>query len=78
MSKEFINDEALDQVVGGFLSFNYKTKVLTYTHEETGEVKKYKIDDFMAAWKMSNNLHSQCLHEDNIIAQLKAAGYISE
>ncbi len=76
MAKQMINEEALDQVVGGLMNFNYKTKVLTYKHEETGAKTTYKILDFDAAWKLSNSLHAQNMHEDKIIAQLKAKGYI--
>ena len=76
MAKQLIDEENLDQVVGGLMNFNYKTKVLTYTHEETGAKTKYQILDFENAWKLSNSLHSQNLHEDKIVAQLKAKGYI--
>ena len=77
MAKQMINEEALDQVVGGLMNFNYKTQVLTYKHEETGAKTTYKILDFNAAWKLSNDLHGQNIHEDKIIAQLKAKGYIA-
>lgn len=76
MAKEFLNEESLDQVVGGYMNFNYKTKVLTYRHEETKEVTKYEITNFEEAWKLSNELHAQNLHEDIIIARLKSAKYI--
>ena len=76
MSREFINEENLEQVVGGLMNFNYNTKILTYTHEETGAKTKYQIVDFEQAWKLSNQLHGQGLHEDKIMAQLKAKGYI--
>lgn len=76
MSKEIINDDSLDQVVGGFMNFNYMTKVLTYTHEENHTVTKYQIKDFEKAWKLSNALHAKNLHEDDIIAQLINNGYI--
>ena len=78
MARELVNDEALEQVVGGLMNFNYYTQVLTYTHEELGTVTKYKILDFKKAWVMSNELHGQNLHEDKIIAQLIESGYIAE
>lgn len=76
MSKEMINEEKLDQVVGGFMNFNYNTQKLTYKHEETGAVTTYDIVDFENAWKMSNSLHGQNLHEDTIIQRMMSAGYI--
>lgn len=72
-----ISDEALEYVVGGYMNMNYNTKILTYTHEETKVVTRYKILDFEKAWKTSNALHSQNVHEDNIIAELISNGYIS-
>lgn len=76
MSKQMVNDEALDKVVGGFMQFNYYTQVLKYTHEELGTVTNYNILDFEKAWKLSNALHAENYHEDKIIAELKAKGYI--
>ena len=77
MSKEYINEEALDQVVGGYMNFNYNTKVLKYRHEETQAVTTYQILDFENAWKLSNALHAQNMHEDQIIARLQSEGYIA-
>lgn len=77
MAKEIIPEEVLDKVVGGYMNFNYYTKILTYTHEETGEVTTYKILDFQNAWSLSNTLHGQNIHEDTIIAQLKSNKYIA-
>lgn len=76
MSKEMINDESLDRVVGGYMNFNYNTQKLKYRHEETKVTTYYNIKDFENAWKLSNQLHSQNLHEDVIIARLIDAGYI--
>ena len=50
------------------MNFNYNTQILTYTHEETGVVTTYQILDFENAWKTSNNMHGQNIHEDSIIA----------
>lgn len=76
MSRELINDQSLEQVVGGYMNFNYHTNILTYKHEETGVTTKYTIKDFENAWKLSNQLHAQNMHEDKIIAELKAKHYI--
>ena len=77
MAREMINEGSLDQVVGGFIHFNRNNYVLTYTHEETGDVTTYDILDFDKAWQISANLHGQNVHEDRIIAILKSKGYIS-
>ena len=77
MAREIINEEHLDNVVGGWMHFNSNTKELTYTHEETGAVTKYKIVKYKRAWGMSSDLHSQGLHEDVIIQKMLADGCIS-
>ena len=76
MSRELMNEDNLDQVVGGFMHFNPDTKVLTYTHEETGEVKQYQILMYNRAWGMSNALHAKNLHEDEIISKMLSDGCI--
>lgn len=76
MGKEIINEKDMEQVVGGYMNFNYNTKVLTYTHEETREVTTYQILNFDEAWKLNNEMHGQGVHEDQIIAALKSKGYI--
>ena len=76
MAREMMNEDALDQVVGGFMHFNANTKVLTYTHEETGAVTTYQILQYNRAWGMSNALHTQGLHEDDIIGKMLADGCI--
>lgn len=78
MSKErqAISDEALDQVVGGWMHFDYNNQTLKYTHEETGAVTYYEILDFENAWKTSNSMHGDNIHEDKIIAKLKSKHYI--
>lgn len=75
--RKAISDDALNQVVGGFMQFDYTEKSLKYTHEETGEVTYYDVDDFENAWKVSNSMHGQNIHEDRIIAELLNKGYIS-
>ena len=77
MAREIINEEHLDNVVGGWMHFNANTKILTYTHEETGEVKTYNIVKYNRAWGMSNSLHTKGLHEDVIIQKMLADGCIS-
>lgn len=76
MSKQLVNDTELDQVVGGYMNFNYNTHILKYKHEELGTVTNYNILDFEQAWKLSNKLHAQNLHEDKIIQQLIDNKYI--
>ena len=76
-TRKAIAEEELDQVVGGYMNFNYHKQILTYTHEETKQVTRYKILDFEHAWKRSNELHSTNIHEDDIIADLKLRGFIA-
>ena len=76
MAKEMLHDDELDQVNGGFMHFNRDSNVLTYTHEETGQVTTYQVLNFDKAWEESNRLHAECYHEDYIIKYLKYYGYI--
>lgn len=76
MAREMLNDSSAENVNGGFLYFNYDTKVLTYTHEETGNVTTYHINDFEKAWKLNNKMHGENKHEDVIIQTLLDNGYI--
>lgn len=76
MAREMLNEDSLDKVVGGFMHFNYYTKVLTYTHEETGAVTTYDIYDFEKAWKLSSKMHGDNKHEDVIMQTLIDNGYI--
>ena len=75
--RKAINDDALNQVVGGKMHFNYDEMTLKYIHEETGDVTYYTVDDFEKAWKLSNSMHGNNYHEDDIIAELLSKGYIS-
>lgn len=75
MSKVALNDENLDQVVGGLMRFNYRTQVMTYTHED-GTQTTHNILDFDNAWDLSNELHAKNIHEDNILKALKDQHYI--
>ena len=76
MSKFALNDDALDQVVGGMLRFNYRTQVMTYTNTDGEVVGTYTINNFDAAWELSNIRHAQNIPEDSIVAELCSKGYI--
>jgi len=76
MARQAINDNSLEQVVGGLMRFNYNTQILTYTRED-GSVTTYNILDFDNAWERSNALHGKNVHEDRIIEDLINSGYIS-
>ena len=73
--RKAINEEILEQVVGGFFSFNGNTNILTYTHGD-GTVTKHKILKYSEAWKMSNDLHGKNVPEDQILSQMISKGYI--
>ena len=76
MNKEMLSDEILEEVSGGHMHWNQSTKVMTYTHEETGAVTQYQCPKFNRAWRLSNTYHSQNLHEDEIIGLLLQDGCI--
>ena len=76
MSIEKINDENLEQIVGGFFAFDYNNKTITYTHDD-GSVTIHNILDYDNAWKMSNNLHGLNYREDDILAKMIKEGYVA-
>lgn len=73
--KNILDDELLDEVVGGLFKWNPNTMKLKYIHDD-GSVTYYNILDFEKGWQMSNNLTGQFMDEDQIIAKLIAANYI--
>ena len=74
--RKSIDDEKLEQIVGGMFAFNGNTMTLTYTHAD-GSVTTHRILDYRNAWTMSNDLHGQNVPEDAILAKMIAAGYIA-
>ena len=75
---ELINDEDLEQVAGGLLSFNNYTKTLTFTDNNTGAVKEYKIADYRNTCKLSQDLLKQNMDETEIIETLIKKRYIEK
>ena len=71
-----ITDADLDQVVGGFFSWDTNTGIMTYTHKNGGETY-HKILNAKAGWKLSNKLHGELVPEDEILQELINAGYIA-
>lgn len=71
-----LNDQEIENVNGGFMSFNNQTMILTYEHEN-GSVTHHKILDYNAAWELSNTLHAQNYREDTILKKMKQKGYIA-
>ena len=74
-NKVFLNDDQLDEVVGGLFKWHKKSMVMDYSHKD-GSVTKHKILDFQKAWERSNILHSQMIDEDAILKDLVSKGYI--
>ena len=74
-NKMQLNDDQLDEVVGGLFTWHKKSKVMDYTHSD-GTVTKHKILDYSKAWELSNNLHAKHMDEDKILSQLISKGYI--
>ena len=74
-NKMHLDDDQLDEVVGGLFRWHKKSLVMDYTHSD-GTVTKHKILDYAQAWERSNILHSQHMDEDQILQDLIAKGYI--
>ena len=75
-SNSILNDEELDQVVGGIMNFNAQTNKMTCCDGD-GRVTQYNILNYEKAWEMSNKLHIQGMPEDAIINRMIDNGYIS-
>ncbi len=73
--KNILDDELLDEVVGGLFKWNPNTMMLKYIHDDGSETY-YKVLDFQKGWELSNNLTGQFMDEDKIIARLIAEKYI--
>lgn len=73
--KIILDDDQLDEVVGGLFIWHKKSLVLDYTHDD-GTVTKHKILDYTKAWERSNILHAQHMDEDKILQDLISKGYI--
>lgn len=71
-----LSDQEIENVAGGYMSFNNETMILTYTHED-GSVTTHEILDYNAAWGLSNEMHAQNYREDSILKKMKAKGYIA-
>ncbi len=76
MNREMLDNETLEEIVGGHMHWNQNTKVMTYTHEETGAVSQFKCIKFNRAWRLSNEYHAKNMHEDEILKLLLADGCI--
>lgn len=76
MERKMINDEALEEVVGGHMHFDANTNVMTYMHEETGDVTQYELVMYNRAWGISNYYHGLSMHEDEILRIMLEDGCI--
>lgn len=75
-NRTLINEEDLENVVGGFFHWHKKSLVLDYTHED-GSITYHKVLDYAKGWELSNNLHAKHVPEDEILQQLIDAKYIA-
>ena len=73
---EQLKDEDLEQVAGGLFYFYPNTMRLTFTDEEAGFEKVYKILDYAEAWRISNELHGENVKESEIIEVMIDQGCI--
>ena len=71
-----LNDEMMDEVVGGLFSWSKKTMTMTYSHPD-GTKTTHKVLDIQKAWERSNVLHSKMMSEDDILKDLISKGYIA-
>lgn len=76
MSYEKIDENNLENVVGGFFHWNTNTGYLTYTHQDGSETK-HRILNAEKGYELSNKLHGQKMSEDDILDRLIDAGYIA-
>ena len=74
-NRTVINDDVLEQVVGGLFVFHKLSKYVTYTHQD-GTVTEHNVLDYDKAWETSCMLEAQNMDEDRIFETLVASGYI--
>ena len=70
-----LNEQELENVVGGLFDFNPNEMIMVYTHAD-GSQTQHPIYNYDEAWKMSNDLHAQNYREDTILKKMQAAGYV--
>ncbi|MBR6186983.1 MAG: hypothetical protein IKQ41_12075 [Clostridia bacterium] len=71
-----LNDDMLDQVVGGLFTWNRNSMTMTYSHAD-GSKTTHRVLDIDKAWERSNILHGQNMNEDKILQDLISKGYIA-
>lgn len=78
MSTKFnaISDDELENISGGYMQFDQPTKVLTYYHKD-GSITQHQILQFKNAYSANNDMHTQGIPEDDILANLIAMGYVA-
>lgn len=76
MAKHSIDENQLEEVVGGLMRWNYRNQIMTYTRED-GTITAHTINDFDKAWARSNELHGKNYHEDTILQMLLDEGLIN-
>lgn len=75
MGKTEINEQDLDQIVGGQFLFNCDTMMMTYVHSD-GSFTTHKILQYDRAWKASNYYHTNKIPEDEILQKMISQGLI--
>ena len=74
-NKTVLDEEQLEQVVGGLFVFHKMSKILEYTHQD-GSVTNHKILVYDKAWSTCNSLQAQNWDEDKIFDELVYQKYI--
>jgi hypothetical protein len=73
--KMMLDDEQLEQVVGGLFVFHKKSRYVTFTHQD-GTVTDHNILDYDKAWERCMSLEAANWDEDKIFQDLINKGYI--
>ena len=74
IEKQPIDDQQLEQVTGGFLSFNRSSKLLTQTCQD-GSVCTYKILNYDKAWALASSCNGNYAAERQAVSQMISKEY---
>lgn len=75
-NRKALNENELENVVGGAFVFDSSTSTLTYYHDD-GSITQHTILDYNNAWNSSNKWHARNYTEDDILNGLISRGYIA-
>lgn len=73
--KVILSDNDLDDITGGMISFNRSGTKIKYTSVD-GTQDSFVVNDFENAFKLTKQLRTELVPEDQIIQKLKESGAI--